>query len=384
VLQQVELRRKARAKFAEADGMFFTPIGLEQATDQWVARYKASRFPNGEPVADLCCGIGGDLVALAQRGPAVGVERDPITALLAEANLRVLDLGAGGHPAAEVRVEDVAQFSVSELAAWHLDPDRRGEGRRTIRIEHHQPGLSTIRRLLHQRADAAVKLAPATDPPEAWTQRAELEWISRRRQCRQLVVWFGRLARNPGRRCATVLDSYESTLAQNGKKYSDDLHGSGSSGLGGEESDHPGPIRTVVGTPETRAPIVDRVGRYVFDPDPAVVAARLLGTLAAEHDLAALGPGAAYLTGPRPLADPALGCFEVTDVLPLDLRRLKQLLRGRDVGRLEIKKRGVSHDLEALRHRLHVRGDQSAVLLVAPVGRTVTAILARRANPRSA
>ena len=45
VLEQLDLRRRARQKFSAADAMFFTPTGLEQATDQRVAAYKASRFP---------------------------------------------------------------------------------------------------------------------------------------------------------------------------------------------------------------------------------------------------------------------------------------------------------------------------------------------------
>ena len=39
---------------------------------------------------DLCCGIGGDLLALAEHGETIGVERDPVTAYLAEANGRQL------------------------------------------------------------------------------------------------------------------------------------------------------------------------------------------------------------------------------------------------------------------------------------------------------
>src|SRR3954467_7412065 len=72
LLEQTELRRRATAKFTQAHQMFFTRVGLEQATDQWVSRYKASRFtveragasPPPFLIADLCCGIGGDLQAL--------------------------------------------------------------------------------------------------------------------------------------------------------------------------------------------------------------------------------------------------------------------------------------------------------------------------------
>ena len=67
VVQQAELRRRATEKFILADRMFFTPIGLQQSTDQWIAAYKAGRLAewvaSGGELADLCCGIGGDLLA---------------------------------------------------------------------------------------------------------------------------------------------------------------------------------------------------------------------------------------------------------------------------------------------------------------------------------
>ena len=84
VLEQATLRRRAREKFAAAEKMFFTPLGLQQSTDEAIADYKAARFgermaekrrdaastpagrpPSGDLVADFCCGIGGDLMALS-------------------------------------------------------------------------------------------------------------------------------------------------------------------------------------------------------------------------------------------------------------------------------------------------------------------------------
>src|SRR5262245_503814 len=49
LMEQAELRRRATAKFTQAHQMFFTRIGLEQATDEWVAQYKASRFNQRAP-----------------------------------------------------------------------------------------------------------------------------------------------------------------------------------------------------------------------------------------------------------------------------------------------------------------------------------------------
>src|SRR5687768_4974997 len=61
ILDQAHLRRVAAKKFTRAAEMFFHRLALEQATDEWIARYKAQRF-DGARLIDACCGIGGDLL----------------------------------------------------------------------------------------------------------------------------------------------------------------------------------------------------------------------------------------------------------------------------------------------------------------------------------
>ncbi len=361
LLEQVELRRRAKNKFAAAERMYFTRKGLEQASGELVAQYKAGRFPCGRPVADLCCGIGGDLLALARRGPVLGVELDPVAALLAEANLQVSDTPAAKGQHAGVRVADTrrlrqAGIDLGQFAAWHIDPDRRPAGRRTTRPELYRPPLETIQALLQGQPNAAVKLAPAAGVPAHWEQEAELEWIGHGGECRQLVAWFGQLARHPGRRCATVLQRDR----ENGR-----LH-----------------WQTVAGTLSAKPAAVTGPLRYLFDPDPAVLAAGLLPQVAQQFGLTTLGPVGGYLTGDEPVEHMALACFEVLDVLPFDLARLRSWLRERQIGHLEIKKRAVAENVDQLRRKLRLRGTRRAVLILARTESRVLAVLARRALPR--
>ena len=70
---QHELRLAARAKFSRAMEMLFTRGGYEQSSSELIARHRAARFGGTSRIADLCCGIGGDLIALAAgRGPGPG------------------------------------------------------------------------------------------------------------------------------------------------------------------------------------------------------------------------------------------------------------------------------------------------------------------------
>src|SRR6266536_1220482 len=92
-LAQHELRLAARAKFSRALDMFFTRAGLEQASAEVVARHRQERFAAAGVVADLCCGIGGDLVALAGGHQVWAVDRDPLHLRMATLNAAAYGLG---------------------------------------------------------------------------------------------------------------------------------------------------------------------------------------------------------------------------------------------------------------------------------------------------
>ncbi len=196
-------------------------------------------------------------------------------------------------------------------------------------------------------------MRPSAELPEGWQERGELEWISRRRECRQLVAWFGQLAVRPGERRATVLDPL---------------------GL------HP---RTLAAKADAPIAVAPRIGRYIFEPDSAVLAAGLSGVLAALHAVSAVAAGVSYFTGDRAIDDPALACFEVLETMPLRASRIKDWLAARGIGRLEIKKRGVDADPETLRKELRLTGPDEATLLLAPVNGKAMAILARRVSADS-
>src|SRR5437773_2072848 len=91
-LTQIELRERARAKFAHAERMYFTRAGLEQASSERTAEHRARRYAGLDRIADLCCGIGGDLVALAAGRSVLAVDRDPVHLRLATLNADATDL----------------------------------------------------------------------------------------------------------------------------------------------------------------------------------------------------------------------------------------------------------------------------------------------------
>jgi hypothetical protein len=107
-------------------------------------------------------------------------------------------------------------------------------------------------------------------------------------------------------------------------------------------------------------------GRWIVDPDGAVVRAGLVRHYAARHGLWQLDPDIAYLSGDL-LPDDVRG-FEVLEQLDYSERRLRQALSVRDVGAAEILVRGVNVDPDALRQRLRLRGRQPVSVVITRIG----------------
>jgi hypothetical protein len=241
--------------------------------------------------------------------------------------------------------------------AWHIDPDRRAGGARTSDARHYAPSLDELNAMLAAAPHAAIKLAPAAVAPDDWTAQCEIEWISRGGECRQQVAWFGRLTRGIGLRRATVVRGVEQDDAC-----------------------------SIVGRPDVPCEVAATLGRFLHEPDAAVLAAHLAGALAAERGLRAIDAGSAYFTSDKEIkhaidhgrGNSLLATFEIEDVLPLDMRRLRQHLHARGIGRLEIKKRGVEHDPATVRRQLALKGDGAAVLFLTRVAGRGLAIVAQR------
>jgi len=331
-LSQVALRRKALTKFGEeADHLLFTTDGLEQATHRHVATHRARRVlaTGATSVLDLGCGIGADLLAFARTGTRVdGIELDPTTAAIAQANLNAT--GSRGR----VRTGDAVEADLDHADLVFADPARRGPAGRVFDPDAYSPPWWFVEELL--AGEAVVKLAPGL-PHARIPDGVEAEWISLDGQLREAVLWSGRAAGCDRR--ATVLREVdgEATLAQLTDEGSDD---------GGAE--------------------VRPVGRYVYEPDDAVVRAHLVAGFAAGVNGWLLDPHLAYVsTDALSQVGASLGRgYEVVEVLPYREKPLRTALRERGIGVLTIKKRGVEVTPERLRARLQLRGPESATLIL--------------------
>ncbi|MFF6804664.1 methyltransferase domain-containing protein [Streptomyces sp. NPDC012616] len=344
-LGQARLRQRAAVKFGarDAERMFFTPNGVEQSTRASVAGHRAERMKalGVTSVADLCCGIGGDAIALARAGIRVlAVDRDPAAAEAARANAEALGLSE----LIEVREADVTEVDTGGYDAVFVDPARRGGRGRIFDPEAYSPPLSWAVAAALAAPRAALKIAPGV-PHEAIPAEAEAEWISDGGDVKEAVLWFG--TAEPGAVRATLL---------------------------------PGP-RTLLGAglPD---PDVRPVGRYLYEPDGAVIRAHLVADVARELDGGLVDETIAYVTADELRPTPYATAYEITDQLPFGVKKLKALLREREVGVLTVKKRGSAVEPEELRKKVlpKPQGSEAVTVFLTRVAGAPTMLIGRPAT----
>jgi SAM-dependent methyltransferase len=336
------LRARARPVFGpEAEVLFLTADTLEQAGRPELAARRAARLLAGgtATVADLGCAAGTDSIALARAGASVvAVDRDPVARALTRANAEAL--GLADHVTVVDRdvVELVASGDLLGCDAATLDPARRAGGRRQLDPDHWSPPWSTVTALLDRVPASVVKVAPGLDHDRV-PAGVEAEWVSAGGSIVEALLW-GRGLSTTWRRATLVRDGgvHEVTA-----------------------DDDPGP-----------AP-VGPVRGWLHEPDPALIRSGLMSLAADGATL--VDPTIAYLTSDAPADSPWLSSYRVTEVLPFNLKKLRALLRTRDIGRVVVKKRGSPIEPETLARQLRGPGSRSAVVVVTRVAGAPTVLV---------
>ncbi|MFT7516810.1 MAG: hypothetical protein ACI84O_000595 [Myxococcota bacterium] len=338
------LRQRGAHKFELGQDMFFTKALLEQASSHPVARYRTQRFLDAgfTKVIDACCGCGSDAIIMAQAGIEVDAyDINEITTIFATKNAEV----CGVADKLTVHCADSTETDLGDGPIM-LDPARRKGSKRIINPEQWSPSPDKISEIINSHSAACLKLSPATDVKillELFPKPDEIEIISYRGEAKEMVFWYGKLATAVERR-ATILPDAD----------------------------------TYYGDEQAQAETADEIGSYIFDPNPALVRAGLVGKLAAELDLKNIDPHIGYLTGSKQLSNPFLSCLKVLGVEAFDPRKVRVLMREHKVKSIQVRKRGISESPASITKRFLPKsyGDKHCTFIATRVGDRHIGILA--------
>ncbi|RYG24518.1 class I SAM-dependent methyltransferase [bacterium] len=322
---QWDLRARAKGRFPEPERLLFVREALEQATHRGLSEYHASLFPAGKLVVDLTCGIGGDLMAFAARGPVLGFELDAERADYARWNLEAF--GRKG----EVRQEDgLAWLQEHEAEYVFADPARRVDGKRTLDPDVFSPDPFAVAEAASGASRWAMKLTPML-PDETLARLAlRIEFVSFAGECREALAIGGSEPLEPG------------VWAVHPERE---------------------PLKGDVPVPAE----ADLAEGWLHDADPAAVRAHALGNFG----LSSLGDSPGYLVGPTRVDSPWLRAYEVIDdVAP---KRLKATLKALEADVPVLKQRGAGQNLDVWRKDLKNFGKRKVAVAFYVRGASVRA-----------
>ncbi|MCP4375982.1 MAG: hypothetical protein GY794_07390 [bacterium] len=341
-----ELRKRpvAVAKFSRehASAMLLSDELLQQCSSLRLANYVGRKMAElasssgRSEVMDLCCGLGGDAIGLANAGLAVsGYDISPEAIVCSAHNAKVM----GVDDRAKFASADVTQLDIPPEAIVHIDPDRRSGGRRVVSISELQPGEEFLRWLTQNTIAGAMKLSAAMDFTELddWPG-VRLEYVSEDGVCKQLVVWWSSDDSPSASRSATAVWG--------------DIHDPQSESILAD------------------APVTPfgEVGPWLIEPGPEVIAAHAVDALAARDNLWRAYPGMLWLFGNEPVDSHLARSYEILQTVSGREREIRIALKKLNAGLVEIKSRGVSINTDALQRRLRGKGDRPLVVLWTRMG----------------
>ncbi|HHX84940.1 MAG TPA: SAM-dependent methyltransferase [Actinomycetales bacterium] len=330
--------RRTAATHGKFPATWLTDLdAAQQATPQVVAAQRAARLRRAAGpdvlVHDVTCSVGTEGASISGAGLRyLGSDLDDVRLAMARHNL-----GADvwlGRADATVPVSRGADVIVA-------DPARRAGGRRITHPDQLLPPLPDLLAAWPGR-ELAVKCAPGLDFSD-WEGLVSL--VSVDGGVKEACLYTPGLAEGERREAVIISDGAVDRITDS-------------------EPDDVG-----AGEP----------GRYLIDPDGAVVRAGLVRHYARREGLWMLDERIAYLTGDEIPA--GRSGFEIREIVPL--KRLKAAL-GPEVGALEILVRGVDVDPDVLRKKLRLRGRESAAVVCTRIGTQGVAIVCGPREHRAA
>lgn len=308
----------ARSKGKLPADWFMDSDSSQQATPMAVADIRFQRIKRvlGDvTVHDVTCSIGTEGAScLAQGLDYVGSDLSLPRLVMARANVK----------APFFQADALTPCTTADVIV--ADPARRAGGRRITNPEQLLPPLSALLGSYSQHL--AVKCAPGFDFTE-WDGLVSV--VSVDGGVKEACLYTPGLAEGQRREAVVIRGGAVDKLSDS-MPTADELAGP--------------------------------AGRYIIDPDGAVVRAGLVRQFAVREGLWMLDERIAYVTGDR--IPQGYSGFEVLEQVPL--KKLKAALASHNPGSLEILVRGVDVDPDVLRKKLRPRGQRQMAVIVTRIG----------------
>ena len=363
IMDYMALVPKFREKFfdkasSKAKFLLCDKLALEQSTAQDIGRWKGALWPSEGTVRDLCCGMGGDSFFLPKGLSITGVDLDENRLAMYRHNMGVFEKKVDTQ-CADVRTTEGADY-------FTIDPARRAiEGENQRNLRNLTPTLEEVVEISKHYKGGMAKLPPGYPPAEI-PDGTEILYLGGHSDCRECLVLFGELAKNPDTIRAVIIGKAGETLAEWSRgrdRASETLDEDLQEKLDRNDSLE-GKDRTYrTATSKSDLPLGE-IGKFIAEPAPVLIRSHLFNAAALAHDPSShlISEGIAYVTSEVPQSAPGFASYEVLAHTEIATGAVRNMLKEHSIGKITLKLRGVKLDPDAEIKRLKPKGKESAIL----------------------
>ena len=336
--EQIGCRQKAAKKLPalSLNNLLYTPLALEQSSGERTAAYKAS-FMSGKREIDLSGGLGVDTMFLARVfREVVYCERDQVLCAVVEHNLK--QCGISNVQVNHGDSVDLLSSYPDDFFDWiFVDPARREQGRRSIALEAASPDVVASHDMMLCKAKrVCIKASPALEISGLKKILPALQTIivvSVDRECKEILLLLDRGAREkPVTVKAICLSSNSEAVTE------------------------------VVEDGVLERPLASSVKEYFYEPDPAIIKARLSDVLARDSGLEFVNKRVDYLTSDCIREGFPGRSFRVIEVVPYKPKSFRGFLERHAITGASIQRRNFPLSPEELRKKFGLLESERAFL----------------------
>jgi hypothetical protein len=337
--EQLACQQKAIKKLPTLSkhNLLYTPLALEQSSGERTASYKASLM-SGKKLIDLSGGLGVDSMALSKVfQEVVYCERDSLLCGVVEHNLKVSGITNVVVKNGE-SISMLADYPDNFFDWIYVDPARREQGQRSIALEAASPDVVECHDLLLRHAQrVCIKASPAL----------EISGVKKLLPSLHTIV-----VASVDRECKEILLLLERTYASDGPVQIKAVC------LNADSEE----ITEVAGGSDVPRVVGKAVKEYLYEPDPAIIKARLSAVLARDSGLQFVNKSVDYLTADRKIEAFPGRSFRVVECVPYKPKSFKAFLERHAIAGASIQRRDFPLSAEELRKKYRLLESERAFL----------------------
>ncbi len=325
LITSASLQIKYKEKLQITDKWLLTEKNAQQASSYAVAEYNGSIMQEFTKCADLCCGIGMDLWAIAKnKTECFAIDLSPEILSFAKYNMSL-------YPDRNINFLNMKAEDFTEpVECIFIDPDRRFDDKRSNNPFNMSPNLTALEGIAQKYSKYAIKLSPMLDYDKYdFFKDGQLHFVQEHNELKEILFCSADLSQSKAKKCVLLPENI-SFIEDN------------------EKNTH-----------------VIAIKKYLYEPVVSIIKAHLIENLAAKLNLNKIDQKLALLTSDITIESPFVKRYEVFSIMDFSLKKLNAFIAEHDIGYLDIKTRGFSETVESFRKKIKIKkGKKNAVLFI--------------------